>query len=135
MACSECGAAPTIVVLVPDEFREYAPANASAITICHRCLTVEPAPDETVGADDDPDFARISDAFPTQPARAIPLALAISLCSSLATNRAAIESLLEAVERAGADPLLVIDRLCADPNVEPAIDLGRRRHQLEQLLY
>jgi hypothetical protein len=30
---------------------------------------------------------------------------------------------------------LVLDRLGDDPTVEPAIDLERRRHQLEQLLY
>lgn len=136
MTCSACGADSTITAAVPDELREYAPANAAAVTICQRCLTVESASDGTgASVSVDPDFTRISDAFPTRPAQAIPLALTLSLCSSLATNRAAIESLLEAVERAGADPLLVIDRLCADPDVEPTIDLERRRHQLEQLLY
>lgn len=133
MGCSHCRDESTSTVSVPDEFREYAPANASVVTICQRCLTVDPAPDET--SDAEPEFTRISNAFPTQPAQAVPLALALSLCSSLATNRSAIESLLEDVERAGTDPLLVIDRLCADPTVEPAIDLERRRHQLEQLLY
>lgn len=137
MACSAC-TAPTVVFSVPEEYREYAPANESVVTLCTRCLTVE-AEDEAdpdpERVDTEPDFTRVSDAFPTTPDAAVPLALAIGLCSSLATNRDGIETLLEAVERAGTDPLLVLDRLGADPDVDPAIDLERRRHQLEQLLY
>ena len=129
MACSVCDS-PIITFAVPEQYREYAPAQASAATCCTRCLTVEPAD----GEGKDPDFTRVSNAFPTGEA-AIPLALAVGLCSSLATNRAAIEELLEAVERAGTDPLLMLDRLVDDPELEPEIDLERRRHQLEQLLY
>lgn len=131
MACSACSA-PTIAFSIPEEYREYAPAQSSAATCCTRCLTVDPEDDDVL---EEPDFTRVSDAFPTNPGAAIPLALALGLCSSLATNRAAIEELLEAVERAGTDPLLVLDRLVDDPEIEPAIDLERRRHQLEQLLY
>ncbi|WP_254521394.1 DUF6276 family protein [Natrinema caseinilyticum] len=150
MACSECGAS-SILLSVPDEYREYAPSEAPTVTFCPRCLSLEPAPrsDSTATGDDapdvfpgedgaaaeNPDFTRVSDAFPRRPERAVPLALAIGLCSSLATNRTAIELLLREVERLGADPLLVLDRLGDDPSVEPAIDLERRRHQLEQLLY
>jgi hypothetical protein len=137
MACSACGSDATLALSLSPEYREYVPNAASTVSLCTRCLTVDPLAD---GADaetnhGDPDFSTVSDAFPTRPERAVPLALAIDLCASLATNRAAIESLLRDVERAGTDPLLVIDRLLADPNVEPAVDLERRRHQLEQLLY
>lgn len=79
-------------------------AVGAAASFYPHCLTLEPALTEDETATDDPDFERVSDQFPTQPERAIPLALAIDLFSSLATNRA-------------------------------AIDLERRRHQLEQLRY
>ncbi|QSX00134.1 DUF6276 family protein [Haloterrigena alkaliphila] len=131
MACTACSAS-TVVFSVPEEYREYAPAESPAATCCTRCLNVGPEADAAL---EEPDFSRISDACPTDPDAAVPLALAIGRCSSLATNRAAIEALLEAVERAGTDPLLTLDRLVEDPDVEPAIDLERRRHQLEQLLY
>ena len=134
MACSECGTS-TISVSVPDEYREHAPSEAAVVLFCPHCLTLEPAPEDDDSADGASDFSRVSEAFPTRTERAVPLALALGLCSSLATNRTAIELLLREVEGAGADPLLVLDRLAADPSVEPAIDLERRRHQLEQLLY
>ena len=142
MACSECGSAP-VAFSIPDEYREYAPDESGTVAFCPRCLTLEPAetsvedhePEPEPVPESNPDFSAVSDAFPTRPERAIPLALALDLCASLATNRSAIESLLRDVERAGADPLLVIDRLVDEPTVEPAIDLDRRRHQLEQLLY
>lgn len=133
MVCPACSD-PTIVFAVPEAFREHAPGEAAAVTVCTTCLTIEQTATSEPPADG-ADFGLISDAFPTDPDAAVPLALAIDLCSSLATNRTAIETLLEAVERAGTDPLLVIDRLERDPDLEPAVDLGRRRHQLEQLLY
>ncbi|WP_049927910.1 DUF6276 family protein [Halopiger goleimassiliensis] len=132
MACPECGSDP-LLLSVPESYREYAPGEAAVVAFCPDCLALEAVDD--AGGSAAPDFSRVSDAFPTKPDRAIPLALALGLASSLATNREAIESLLRATERAGADPLLVIDRLVADPTVEPAIDLERRAHQLEQLLY
>ncbi|MDG5760686.1 DUF6276 family protein [Natronococcus sp. A-GB1] len=138
MTCSACGSDATIVLSLSAEYRDHAPANAAVVSVCTRCLTVDPVEseaDSTAESDDKPDFARISDALPPRPEQAIPLVLAIDLSSSLATNRAAIESLFEDVERAGTDPLLAIDRLVADPTLEPAVDLERRRHQLEQLLY
>ncbi|MBZ6495598.1 DUF6276 family protein [Natrinema longum] len=140
MTCPECTTA-VVSFSVPEAYRTDAPSGAAVVSFCPRCLRLEPTPDAPLDADGngpaggEPDFSRVSDAFPTTPERAIPLALAVGLCSSLATNRAAIETLLEAVERAGTDPLLVLDRLSADPSVEPAIDLERRSHQLEQLLY
>ncbi|MWV40735.1 DUF6276 family protein [Natrialba sp. INN-245] len=134
MACLECDA-PTISFSVPAECREYTPEGASDVECCTRCLTLEPVDSCVEQSDDRVDFSRISDSFPDRPERAIPLALALGLCQSLATNRSAIQSLLRAVERAGADPLLVMDRLEHDPSVEPAFDLERRSHQIEQLLY
>ncbi len=131
MACAVCGGS-RIVFSVPEEYRTHLTDDAPARTFCTTCLTLEST---SVEPETEPDFADVSDAFPTQPKRAVPLALAVGLCSSLATNRAAIESLLRAVERAGVDPLLVIDRLAADPELESAIDLERRAHQLEQWLY
>lgn len=138
MTCPTCGSDVDVVSFeVPTAYREYvstaeatAPATA---TICPHCLTVEPG---SAGGDggDDPDFTRVSDAFPTGEG-AVPFALALGLCSSLALNREAIETLLERVELAGTDPLLTIDRLLEEPSIEPEIDLERRRHQLEQLLY
>lgn len=141
MACSGCGTESTIVASVPDEYSDYAPEYAPVVTICTRCLTVDPAPADAAsdfegGREADvPEFTAISDAFPSRPKRAVPLALALHLSGSLATNREAIESLLRAVEREGTDPLLVIDRLASDPSIEPVTDLERRQHQLEQLLY
>jgi len=131
MSCPACDTTP-IVFAVPAVYAEYVSADMSAASFCPRCLTleaVESAPDA------DPDFSRVGDAFPTRPDRAVPLAIALGLCSSLVSNRDAIETLLADVEAAGTDPLLVIDRLRRDPGVEPAIDLDRRAHQLEQLVY
>ncbi|RZH68445.1 DUF6276 family protein [Natrinema altunense] len=145
MTCSECGA-PTVLFSVPTEYRTDAPSAAAVVSFCTRCLSLEPAPrSDRDGAETDegapaatattPDFERVSDAFPTRPERAVPFALALGLCPSLATNRTAIELLLREVEGAGGDPLLLLERLSDDPSVEPAFDLERRRHQLEQLLY
>ncbi|WP_312911460.1 DUF6276 family protein [Natronosalvus caseinilyticus] len=128
MNCS-CDVDP-IAFAVSSSLRAYAPEEADAAAICPHCLRVEPA---TSGAGD-PDFSRVSVSFPSGDA-GIALALAIGLCDSLATNRTKLEGALEAVERHGADPLLAIDRVLAEPSVEPAVDLERRRHQLEQLLY
>lgn len=114
---------------VPSSLTAAAPQGTPTAGICPRCLTVVPA-----SAGGDPDFSRISDAFPDGQG-GVALALAIGRLESLAGNRPAIEDALAAVERAGADPLLVIDRLLADPAVEPAIDLERRRMQLESMLY
>jgi hypothetical protein len=138
MACSACGSDSTIALSLSAEYRDYASSNATAIGVCTHCLTVDPIgsdDDPAVEPGDEPDFSRISDALPVRSERAVPLLLAVDLSSSLATNRAAIESLLEDVERAGTDPLLAIDRLIDDPTIEAAVDLERRRHQLEQLLY
>lgn len=164
MTCPHCDS-PTIDFVVPETYRECVPdATAATIaSICTHCVTVrsiEPSAgseaepeletesepeskselelesDSSSDADHEPDFTRVSTAFPAGEA-AIPFALLLGNCSSLATNRTAIERLLEDLARSGTDPLLAIDRLLAEPasDLEPAIDLERRQQQLEQLFY
>jgi hypothetical protein len=115
---------------VPERFREHAPAGAARAALCPECLALE----ATDNAATDPQFHQISSTFPTDETAAVPLALAVGLLDSLALNRGAIEELLEAVERQGTDPMLVLDRLQTQGGVEPEFDLARRRHQLEQLM-
>ncbi len=132
MDCIECEG-ETTAFTVPEELREYLPENAGAAALCGTCLTLQPpAPEET--RHDDPDLTRISDAFPGDPAAAVPMAIAVGLLESLALNRPKIERLLEHVEKTGHDPLLVLDRLAEDPHLDPAMDLDGRRRQLEQLM-
>jgi hypothetical protein len=49
-------------------------------------------------------------------------------------HREEITALLERVERAGTDPLLVVDRLADSYGETAHVDLDARRQQLEQLL-
>lgn len=116
---------------VPDNLRGLLPEDPERVAVCTRCLAVEPTAD---APDDLPDFRAISDALPTGEGGAA-MALALGLLDSLALYRTELASLLERVERAGADPLLVVDRLAADPDVDPHFDVDRRRRQVEQLLY
>ncbi|WP_018257112.1 DUF6276 family protein [Halomicrobium katesii] len=129
MDCPECGH-ETVVFAVDPELRAYLPGDEPGASLCPRCLSVRPAVDPPAG---EPDFSPLGDAFPDGGA-AVPMALLLGLLSSLALYRDEIAALLERVERAGTDPLLVIDRLDADSGIESEVDLGRRRHQLEQLL-
>lgn len=115
---------------VPSEYREHVPEASPHAALCPSCLAFETVP----SAPADPRFDRVSDAFPTTGAAAVPLAIAIGLLDSLALHRGDIEALLAAAERAGVDPLLVLDRLHAQGGVQPGFDLDRRRHQLEQLM-
>lgn len=132
MDCIECEG-ETTAFTVPEELRESLPENAGAAAICGTCLTLQPpAPEET--RHDDPDLTQISDAFPTGPEAAVPMAIAVGLLESLALNRPKIERLLGHVETTGTDPLLVISRLAEDPDLDPVMDLDGRRRQLEQLL-
>ena len=128
MDCPNCGE-PTVRGRVPGAYREYVPEEAAAVAVCTRCLSVAPSdPPET-----DPTWADVSDALPTDD-RAVPLVLFVNHLDSLATNRAAIEALLAALERDGVDAFATLDRLAADRTLDPVVDLERRRHQLEQLL-
>lgn len=132
MTCPECGA-EQLAFPIPDDLRELLPEEPAAAAICTRCLSLEPADD---APDELPDFTAISDAFPSNPETAVLLALAVGLLAdSLALYRSELATLLERTERAGVDPLLAIDRLAADPDLDPAFDWNRRQPQLEQLLY
>lgn len=128
MDCSNCRA-PMVGVAVPDDLREVAPADASAVGICTNCLSLQRI--DEAAADPDPDLDAVSEAFPAGEA-AVPMVLLVGLLDSIALYREEIQALVERVERAGADPMLIIDRLSDD--ADPAFDLSRRRHQLEQLL-
>lgn len=125
MECPDC-AAPMVAFTVPADLREHV-GGESGMALCTRCLGLQPAP-----GNDDPGWTAIDDSFPTGEA-AVPMALTLGLLDSLALNRQAVTELVDRVERAGADPFLLLDRL-ADGEVEPPYGLERRRHQLEQLL-
>jgi hypothetical protein len=71
--------------------------------------------------DEDPDLTTVSDAFPGNAEAAVPLAILVGLLDSLATHRAEITELLGAVERAGTDPFLAVDRRAA-PSVTDQCD-------------
>lgn len=131
MECPNCRAR-AVVFEVSEKYREHVPGEASRAALCPECLTLTAAAEEPVASE--PRFDRISSAFPTEAAAAVPLALAIGLLDSLALHRGALEELIPAAESAGADPLLLLDRLHVQGGVDPEFDIDRRRHQLEQLL-
>jgi len=130
MSCQSCGG-ETVALLVPGDLRDYLPGTAPAVAICRGCLAMEPS-DEA--PDTVPDLSAIDDAFPQNPDAALPLALLVGLLDSLALHRAEITALLERVERAGTDPLLVVDRLADSYGDDAHVGLAARRQQLEQLL-
>lgn len=129
MDCPECGA-EAVGVAVPADLAGYLPDDRPAVAVCTRCLHVAPADD----APETPDFGAISDALPRDQESATALVLALAVLDSPALYRTELEAFVETVERAGVDPLLVLDRLAADPDLDPHLDLDRRRRQLEQLL-
>ncbi|MBX0287733.1 DUF6276 family protein [Haloarcula salinisoli] len=130
MSCQSCGG-ETVAVSVPAELREYLPGNAPAVAVCRACLAMEPA-DDVPG--ESPDLTVLDEAVPGNSDAAVPLLLLVGLLDSLALHRAEITALLERVEQAGTDPLLAVDRLADSYGDDAHVDLGRRRHQLEQLL-
>jgi hypothetical protein len=130
MDCSNCRG-PLVTFAVPEDLKEFAPAEAPAAGLCTNCLSLQRI--DQAAADPDPDFGAVSEAFPTGEA-AVPMGLLVGLLDSVALYREEIRALVERVEASGADPLLVIDRLAADGTVDPAFDVRRRRRQLEQLL-
>lgn len=127
MNCPDCGF-ETVAFVVPNDYRNA--VDEPSLSLCTHCLSLHPATQSDV--ESDPDMTAVSDAFPTDET-AVPMALVVGLLDSLALHRAAVETLLERIERAGTDPLLVIDRLSADPTLDPKIDLTTRRRQVEQL--
>ena len=130
MDCPDCGA-ETLSFPVPAELREFLPGDEPGAAICTRCLALHPVPDPPA---DQPDFQSVSTAFPGSTDAAVPMALLVGLLENLALYRAEISDLLARVERAGTDPLLVLDRLAYDEDVDADVDLAGRRTQLEQLL-
>ncbi|MFW6458833.1 MAG: DUF6276 family protein [Halodesulfurarchaeum sp.] len=130
MECPDCGR-DMLAFEVPPDQRTHLPGDDPGAAICPRCLRLVPIVDPPANA---PDFRIIDDAFPAEPDAAIPMALLLGLLSSLAIYRQEISAFLEAVERTGVDPLLVIDRLSVAEGVETPLDLDGRRRQLEQLL-
>lgn len=132
MPCLECGG-DQVAFRVPPDLRESLPETAEAVAICTRCLALDPVDDGSV-PEGIPDFSAVSDAFPDGDA-GVAMALAVGLLDSLALYRSEVEALLARVEREGADPLLVLDRLAGDPDLAPGFDPDRRRTQVEQLLY
>ena len=120
---------------IPPSLANCGPEGADAAAICPQCLTVGAVSDGAASkSPDEPDFSRVSDAMPTGEA-GVAMALLLGSLDSLVGNRAAIETALEHAERTGADPLLCLDRLLADPSVNPHVDLERRRVQLESFVY
>lgn len=130
MDCTHCGTG-LVTFAVPEGYRDYAPGEHSAAGLCPACLALQPASEPAPG---EPALSSVSDAIPADPAAAIPLALLVGLLENLALNRAEIADLIDAVEAAGADPMLALDRLAADPGIDARTDLRGRRRQLEQLL-
>ncbi|ELZ28906.1 hypothetical protein C475_04691 [Halosimplex carlsbadense 2-9-1] len=130
MTCPDCGA-PTLAFAVSEQYRDALPGEHVGAEVCTRCLVLRPVADPPA---DLPDFTAIGDAVPSNDEAAVPFVLMVGLIPSLATNRSEISELLAAVERAGTDPLLALDRLAEDPTVDAEADLRTRRRQLEQLL-
>ena len=128
--CEHCDRS-LVLVDVPSDLSEYAPENAETVGSCPRCLRTYPASDDDVA--DLSGRADLRAAIPDGEG-GVALLLALGLFDSLATNRAAIQSLIEHAEAAGADVFLTLDRLAADDAVEAHVDLERRRQQLESLI-
>jgi hypothetical protein len=130
MTCPECGS-EQVAFEVPADLREYLPEETAFAALCMSCLTLEPADSAPEGP---PDFEAVSDAFPDGET-GVAMALAVGLLDSLALYRTELEALLERVTRDGTDPLLLLDRLATEDDLDPRFDLDRRRTQAEQLLY
>ena len=114
---------------VPVELTTY--TDTPALDCCPRCLSV--APGDPAAVDPEPPFETVIRRFPTG-TEGVALFLLLEKLDSLALNRSEIESLVDFLESNGVDLFLTLDRLLADPDVEPYYDLARRRDQLEALL-
>ncbi len=129
MECPECGGERQPFA-VPSELREDVPFQSTSVLLCTRCLAFEPTDEPETELSN---YATISDALPDDRETAAAMALATSLFSSLALHRQQINALLDYVEANGVDPLLVLDRLAMDPELQPDFDIELRRRQLLQL--
>lgn len=130
MQCSECRG-EVIAFSVPEEYGEYAPGEAA--TICTQCLAVRAASPENAQAASEVSFDEIVESFPSGTA-GVRMALVVGLLSSLALNRSKIEALVEELASDGIDAMLVLEHLESAPGLQSQVAIGRRRHQLEQLM-
>ncbi|GAB3683733.1 DUF6276 family protein [Salinarchaeum chitinilyticum] len=112
---------------MPDSLQLYAPD--ATISICTNCLTIEPGEGDSTADDLD----AVSEELPDGDA-GVGVVLLVDLLDSLATNRADIEALIDDLEDDGSDPMLALDRLAEDSELDPAVDISRRSTQLEQLV-
>lgn len=126
MDCPECGS-EIVAFAVPPSAREAAPGPVAAL--CPSCLALV----EADAADESPDFSRVVGSFPEGEAGAA-MAVAVGLLAeSVVLHRDAVVDLLEAVQDAGEDPWLVLERLAVAGTVQPDADLAKLRRQLDQL--
>lgn len=128
-ACPECSG-PTVVRPLPAELRGYLPGDPETVGICPRCVVVAPVDEPPTGPADETLPATLPD---DEDAR-LTLVTLVTLLSSLALYREECEELVARLERRGIDPILALERLATDPDVELPFDLERRRAQLVQLL-
>lgn len=105
--------------------------DGPALDCCPQCLSV--APGDPAVVDPEPPFETVVRRFPTG-TDGVALFVLLDSLESLALNRSDIEGLVDRLESNGVDLFLILDRLVADPDIEPAYDLARRRDQLEALL-
>jgi len=128
MTCPACGG-DLIAFAVPADLRDHAPDGRAHATLCSHCLRTQPADEGPTN----PTFEAVNESFPSGEAGAA-LALALGLLDSLALRRDAIDDCCVYAERAGADVLLTLDRLAGTEGIDPHVDIGRRRHQLAEML-
>ncbi len=114
---------------MPADLTAY--TDASALDCCPRCLSSESG--DPTAVDPEPPFGTVVRRFPTG-TEGVALFLLLDRLDSLALNRSEIEELVGFLESNGVDLFLTLDRLLADPDIEPYYDLARRRDQLEALL-
>lgn len=130
MQCSECRGDVTAFT-VPEDLREFAPGAAA--TICTQCLAVSAASPENAQAAEEVRFEEIVESFPNG-VSGVRMALLVGLLSSLALNRSKIETLVEDLAEEGVDAMLVLEDLEHEGALQPSVAIGRRRHQLAQLM-
>ncbi|TQQ81337.1 hypothetical protein EGH24_09470 [Halonotius terrestris] len=125
--CPDCDC-PRVTMLVPDALADY--TDADALACCPECLRAEPC---EAAADGEPEFETIHPRFPHGD-NGVAFVLLLQRLDSLALNRADIESLIDDLHATGTDVFMTLDRL-READLEPYLDLGRRREQLEDVVY